>query len=81
MEADSLDAEISAEKSMLTGYDQELETLREAAKSKRQLVADSELDDRRLKHEIEKLTSECAGLEKGVKQLEVQYEWILDEAE
>ncbi|PWN38663.1 putative SMC2-chromosome segregation protein [Ceraceosorus guamensis] len=80
-EADSLEAKVAAEKSMLTGYDEELDSLREAAKVKRQQIADSELDDKRLKHEIEKLTGECAGLEKTIKQLEVQFEWILDEAD
>lgn len=80
-EVDAIEESIKRERQVLSAYDNEMNTLREAVKRKKQEIADGQLSHKRNVHELEKITQECLGAEKQVKQLEVQFEWILDEHE
>nr|DBA11433.1 TPA_inf: SMC2 [Testicularia cyperi] len=78
-EVDKVEAKLNEEKAMLSGYDDELTALRRAVKSKKQEIADGALAIKQLSHECEKLTGDVSGLEKGISQLENQFEWIESE--
>ncbi|KAK0532787.1 Structural maintenance of chromosomes protein 2 [Tilletia horrida] len=78
-DAEIAQTKLNEEKATLSHYDEELSTLRNAAKSKRQEVADGELRRKAVKHDIEKARQECSSTEKQIKLLESQYEWILSE--
>ncbi|PWN52575.1 putative SMC2-chromosome segregation protein [Violaceomyces palustris] len=78
-EVEENEKRLNEERATLSAYDDELGALRNAVKEKRQEIADGELAVKQDCHEIEKLTQECSGLEKGIRQLENQFEWILSE--
>ncbi|EPQ29965.1 uncharacterized protein PFL1_02637 [Pseudozyma flocculosa PF-1] len=78
-QVEATEEELTEERATLSAYDSELSTLRAAAKDKKQEVADGQLSIKQLSHEIEKMQQDCSALEKGVKQLEQQFEWIVSE--
>jgi structural maintenance of chromosome 2 len=78
---DAKEEELSQEKKTLSAYDDELKSLSKAVKDKKQEIADVQLSVKQGKHEMEKTQQESAGTEKAVKQLEAQFEWIVDEHE
>jgi structural maintenance of chromosome 2 len=78
---DEKEEELALEKKTLSAYDDELKNLAKAVKSKKQEIADVLLSIKQGKHEMEKAQHESDGSEKAVKQLEAQFEWIVDEQE
>ncbi|CAD6891411.1 unnamed protein product [Tilletia controversa] len=74
--AEAAQAKLNEERATLVQYDEELSTLRDAAKAKRQEIADAELQVKAAKHDIEKSKQECSSVEKQIKLLESQFEWI-----
>ena len=76
---DSTEEKLTEERATLSAYDDELSSLRAAQKDKKQEIADGQLAIKQLSHEADKLEQECSSLDKGVKQLEQQFEWIVSE--
>lgn len=81
VDLEEMEEELAQEKKTLSAYDDELGSLARAIKAKKQEIADVQLSIKQGKHELEKVQQENAGSEKAVKQLEAQFEWILDEHE
>jgi structural maintenance of chromosome 2 len=80
-EVEKVDSAISAERKTLNAYDDEIGSLRNAIKQKKQEIADGQLALKQYTHEMEKAQQECSLAEKAVQQLEEQFGWILDEQE
>ena len=76
-----MEAELAEERAALSAFDEELNTLRDAIKSKRQAIADADLLVKQLKHETERLEADCNASEKGIAHLEQQFEWIQTDKE
>lgn len=78
-DADATEALLKKERAALSAFDEEANALQAAAKSKKQEIADSELEVKQLKHDLDKAEQDCSAVEKGVKAIEAQFEWILEE--
>ncbi|KAK0547892.1 Structural maintenance of chromosomes protein 2 [Tilletia horrida] len=78
-DSETAQAKLNEERATLSHYDEELSTLREAGKAKRQEIADAELRVKAMRHDIEKAKQDCNSVEKQIKLLESQYEWLITE--
>ncbi|CCF51604.1 hypothetical protein NDA11_006054 [Ustilago hordei] len=78
-EVDKVESKLTQERATLSGYDDELTSLRNALKSKKQEIADGALLIKQYMHDREKLATDVAGYEKSIQQLENQFEWIQSE--
>lgn len=76
---DSLQKALQAERATLSGYDSESSALKEALKTKKQSIADLELESKSSTHEIEKFENEVKSFEKIVDHLEKEFQWIVEE--
>lgn len=64
---------------MLTAFDGELAELDQDIKSKKQEVADSELNFKKLEHDIVLQNKERSSADALIENLETQFPWIKDE--
>ncbi|ANB14486.1 condensin subunit SMC2 [Sugiyamaella lignohabitans] len=71
--------QLEAEKSALTGMDDELNTMEEIRDKKRKLVTEQGLESQKLRHEIENLSKEHESLQHAISGLDQKYEWIQDQ--
>ena len=67
------------ERAVLTAFDDELADLEEGIKSKKQEVADGELNLKKLEHDIALQNKERSSADGLIENLEAQFPWIKDE--
>ena len=63
----------------MTTFDNELKDLEEVIKAKKQAISESELQLKKLDHDIQALNKDKTGSVNYVANLEKQYEWIAEE--
>lgn len=73
------EAALKEERAALSAFDEGMDALETARKSKKQEIADTELELKKLRHDLEKAEHEMTTVEKSIKAIEDQYEWILEE--
>ncbi|GAO47330.1 hypothetical protein G7K_1538-t1 [Saitoella complicata NRRL Y-17804] len=78
---DLLSAELEDEKAKLTGFNEELASLEQAAKSKNQQIADEALEVKTLKHDVEQFHKVVQDAQQSLTKLEKEHDWIDDEKE
>lgn len=65
----------------MTRFDTELRELDEVIKAKKQAATDSDVEIKKLEHEMQALAKEKAGHVTAATNLEKQYEWIEEESQ
>lgn len=78
-DAETTEAELGDERAALSAYDEQSASLQNAMRIKKQEVADSELEMKQLRHNLEKAQQDCSAVQKAYKAIEAQFEWILEE--
>ncbi|KAF3941383.1 hypothetical protein ABW19_dt0205544 [Dactylella cylindrospora] len=73
--------QLEAERTKLSGFDEELKSLRDAIKSKATRISEEALELQQLGHEVEKFRKEQESIKQTLLSLESEYEWIEDEQE
>ncbi|KAJ9117568.1 hypothetical protein QFC22_004418 [Naganishia vaughanmartiniae] len=73
------EARLKEERAVLTAFDGELAELDQDIKSKKQEVADSELNFKKLEHDIVLQNKERSSADALIENLETQFPWIKDE--
>lgn len=73
------EAKLKEERAVLTAFDGELAELDQDIKSKKQEVADSELNFKKLEHDIVLQNKERSSADALIENLETQFPWIKDE--
>ena len=72
-------ANLDDERAKLSGFDEELRALEEAAASKSALITEESLESQKLSHTLEKLDKEQDGAKEVLSRMEADHEWIADE--
>ncbi|KAG5438166.1 hypothetical protein PCANB_003017 [Pneumocystis canis] len=72
---------LESERAKLTGYDKEFKSLENALKIKTSYISEANLELQSLRHEITRLNKDKHATFQLLKQMETEYEWILDEKE
>jgi structural maintenance of chromosome 2 len=78
-EAGQTEAALKKERAALSAFDEGMNALETARKSKKQEIADTDLELKKLRHDLEKAEYEVTAVEKSIKAIEGQYEWIVEE--
>jgi structural maintenance of chromosome 2 len=78
---DLVQANLSDERTKLTGFDVELRELDDAVRSKNSLIAEESREQQKLGHETERFYKERDASKQHVKALENEHEWIAEECE
>ncbi|KAI9812845.1 MAG: Structural maintenance of chromosomes protein 2 [Thelocarpon impressellum] len=78
---DIAQARLDDERAKLTGFDDELRALEEAARTKAGRITEDGLEMQKLGHQIDKFHKEQQGAAQTVSHMEKEYEWIADEKE
>ncbi|MCJ1254339.1 Structural maintenance of chromosomes protein 2 [Lignoscripta atroalba] len=78
---DIAQAHLDDERAKLTGYDEELRALEDAARSKASRITEEGLEIQKLGHQIEKFHKDQHGAAQTVTQMEKEHGWIADERE
>ncbi|KAM6495528.1 condensin complex subunit SMC2 [Amanita muscaria] len=73
------EAKLQEELATLSRFDNELKSLEKVIKEKKAAIADADLDIQKLEHAIQALDKERTAAANSVKNLEKQFEWILQE--
>ncbi|KAK7750362.1 Structural maintenance of chromosomes protein 2 [Diatrype stigma] len=76
---DLAQAELDDERAKLTGFDDELNALEEATRSKNARIAEEGLELQKLGHQVDKFHKEKQGLAARLAELEEKHEWIAEE--
>lgn len=72
-------ARLSTERAKLTGFDEELQSLEDATRSKSSRVTEEGLEMHRLSHIIEKSQKEQNAAKQTLLHMESEHDWIMDE--
>lgn len=76
---DQVQARLADERAKLTGYDEELRSLDDTARSKASRITEEGLEMQRLSHAIEKSQKEHSAASQTLAQMENEHDWISDE--
>lgn len=76
---DMAQAELDDERAKLTGFDDELNALEDATRSKNARIAEEGLELQKLGHQVDKFHKEKQGLVARLAELEEKHEWIVEE--
>ena len=79
-EHDEAEAQLRDEAKQLSAFTRELDELDNVRKRKETEMANLDVEEKRIAHDIEKLASESKKVEQSVKNLENKYTWIADES-
>ena len=79
-EHDEAEAQLRDEAKQLSAFTRELDELDKVRKRKETEMANLDVEEKRITHDIEKLASESKKVEQSVKNLENKYTWIVDES-
>jgi structural maintenance of chromosome 2 len=74
-------ARLDEERAKLTGFDEELQSLEKAARSKAARITEEGLEKQKLAHQVEKSQKEQQTGTQSLSQMERDYDWIADEKE
>ncbi len=74
-------ARLDEERAKLTGFDEELQSLEQAARSKAARITEEGLEKQKLAHQVEKSQKEQQTGTQSLSQMERDYDWIADEKE
>jgi structural maintenance of chromosome 2 len=74
-------AELSDERTKLSGFDEELKALEAASRKKSAQIAEEALEKQKLGHEVSKFHSQQQGSVEALNRLEREYPWIEEEQE
>jgi structural maintenance of chromosome 2 len=74
-------AQLEDERAKLSGFDDELQALEDATRSKHARIAEEGLEKQKLGHEVEKFHKEQQTSKEAVTRLEREHEWIEEEQE
>ncbi|KAF8252968.1 putative nuclear condensin complex subunit Smc2 [Wilcoxina mikolae CBS 423.85] len=74
-------AQLEDERAKLSGFDDELQALEDATRSKHARIAEEGLEKQKLGHEVEKFHKEQQTSKEAVTRLEREHEWIEEEEE
>ncbi|PWN31045.1 putative SMC2-chromosome segregation protein [Jaminaea rosea] len=79
-EADATETMLKKERAALTAFDEESASLQNAAKAKKQEVADSDLEVKQLLHTLEKAQQDLLSLTRSISSLESTHDWLVAES-
>ncbi|KAF3922779.1 hypothetical protein AA313_de0201094 [Arthrobotrys entomopaga] len=73
--------QLESERERLSGFDDELQSIQTAIKTKNTRITEEAFELQQLRHEVEKLRKDHESLQQLLQSLESDYEWIQDEQE
>lgn len=79
MQHEALSLSLDDERAKLSGFDEELQSLQGAIKTKNTRITEEALELQQLTHSVEKLIKEQSIVSQTLQALENEYEWIHDE--
>ena len=75
------ESKLRAERATLARYDEEIKSLDANIKQKKQAITDSEIEVKKLEHDLQTLQKDRTAAANLISNLEKQYEWIAEEHE
>jgi len=79
-EHDVVDAQLKEETKLLSSFSRELDELEKAKKAKEAEIADFEVEEKRLQHDLEKLLTDNKKIDAGLTNLCNKYTWVEEES-